>query len=336
MKKLYTLCTFILCAFWAAGCSDDDNEPLVETLKVISSEVEYTCWGGSGVIEVEALQPVQATSSQSWCAVSVDGDHIRLTVEENKDLPARTSLIVVKSGGEQARIAITQLGAIVDTDMADHEFPLGGGSVTYHVKSINDIRVESEPAWVTHTLDGESLTFTGTKCPDGSIREGQAVVKCGVSKYTITFSQVNMLGKYRMLYNDGNGKPVEASCVLSETEESGILKLSPAGSIFDVPFKVSYADGVMSISCNQFIGNYNNNTLAVWLTAYCTKGYYNKNDQVTYIAPIKVVDEKINWTFRDSQTWKDFSVDGLFYAGFSPEGKLTGAWSLTDLVLQAE
>lgn len=342
MKKLYSLFTFILCAFLAAGCSEEE-EVKVEKLKILSSDVQFDCWGGSGAIKVDASgQAFTATSSQEWCSVAVSDGEITLTVPQYKGLPARTSLIVITSGNESTRVAVTQMGNIAEPDIFDHQFPLEGGEVTFSVKTLDEITVECDADWLTYSIDGANITFTAPAIPGGNLREYQPSIKCGVNEYRPVLSQTNMLGAYRMLYNmDGN--TVEASCVIEATDKPNVFKVIPTGALFNDPFLVHFRDNMLVIKCAQrFATAYfvNGTEIVVWLTAYNNQGYFIRNETVEYVAPLNVTDGKFTWVFQDNETWESggviYPVGGLFYAGYNKanEDERLYGWILTDLVLQ--
>lgn len=253
MRKLYSILVWAL-LIAVAGCSDDDDKTVANSLKVISSDVKFTSAGGSGTIEVSSTSPVEVSSNAEWCQTALAGNVITVTVEKNTGLSSRTALVIIKSGNEKAELPVTQPGRIFDTDLADYSFSEEGGPVTFKLESPKEIRVTGmDESWLAYQWKDGKITFTASPLTEGgSYRENHLTIETSGHVVNFTFSQVNLLGEYRMLFTY-RGQRVEASCKVERTDVADVYTFTPMEALFDDPFKVRYRPGEVVITFGQFL-----------------------------------------------------------------------------------
>lgn len=337
MKKLYSILMLALFVV-VAGCGSDD-ENVANSLKVISSDVQFTCTGGDGIIKVASTLPVEAVSSQTWCQAKVAGDVINVTVEKHTGLSSRTAMVIVTSGSEKAQIPVTQFGDIFDTDISSYEFSEAGEEVTFKLSSNWEIELSGmDESWLSYKMEADEITFTAAPLTvGGSYRENKLTVITGEHKMNVTFSQVNLTGEYKMLYTY-NKQRNEGSCMIERTENSSLYKFTPSGTLFDDPFNVKYRSGELAITFGQFLevdsqGRY------IYLCAFDPAGRLTWSEGVEYVSSVKETEGgKMLLTFKDNGTWSGQKVEGFYYAIadklVEDGGKISGSgWSATDIVL---
>lgn len=339
MRKLYSILVWTLLLVAGACSDDDDNNAVINSLKVVTSDVKFTCTGGSGTIEVSSASPIEVKSTAEWCKADKAGNVITVTVEENRGLSSRTALVIIQSATEKAEVPVTQMGDIFDTDISDYEFPDEGGSVTFKMKSNWNIEVkELDESWLSYKLEDDKITFTATPLTEGGkYKENSFTVLSGNHQLNLTFTQFNLAGEYQMLYTY-NKQRVEASCRIEKTNTADLYTFKPEGALFNSPFNVKYRKGELVITFGQFL-EVDNQGRYIYLCAFDPAGRLTWSTGVEYVASIKELkDGKMILTFKDNGTWANQKVGGFYYAIadklVEDGGKISGnGWSALDIVL---
>ena len=323
MNKLYSILILTLC-FFVAGCSDDDMDKTVDTtLKVIRADVDYTYEGGTGEIQVSALEAFTATSGEAWCKVAVSGDKVTVTVDKNTSLSSRTSLVTLTSGSEKAEVRITQLGDVFGCDMnGDYSFSLMGGKQEFvlHTSREYTITATGAEGWLTYEVTDGYITVTALPTtPSVSSRVGVITIKSGKNVWKGNFTQIGLAGAYKMTHTRNDGKTYDGECVFTAGQEAGVYNLKCTGVPLGngVPFKAVYADGKLTIDFdNQYLGSISANY--IYLCAYDKRGFLAWGADIKYVAELKIDKNNVPYfQFGDVGSWEDASVDGFYYAVFS-------------------
>lgn len=319
MRKIYTILTLALC-FLLPGCSDDDNNPDRNQLKVSSAEVSFTCEGGEGIITVNSNLPISATSTEEWCQVVVDKTTVNVTVAPNLIISSRTAMVTIAAGEEKTQVPVYQLGDIFDTDLRNADIASAGGEITYRVKSNWEIKVEGvDESWLTYTLSEDQLTFKIAPLTEGGkYRKNEIKVIAGPNEIPITLTQVNLTGEYACYINKGN--TAKGTCVIEETETHMLYKVNPTGSHYDAPYYAKYRNGEFVIYFGQYLGQAprSDDYTYVYLCAYDAAGTLSWSNTIEYVAPIDGTKEgKMQLVFKDNGTWPDQKVDGFYYGLFN-------------------
>lgn len=336
IKKIYTL-LLMACCIGFVGCSDDD-ETVQATLKVVKSDVSYDCFGGEGTIEVNSVDPVTATSSVNWCQATASGNVIQLKVAPNQSESSRTAVISLQSASGSTQVAIYQMGDVPISDIEGRALGKNGEQLTFHVKSVSEIQIESSADWLTYQLEGEQLTVNIADFPPGSptgTRSATLTVSAGkVYKMQYTYSQFNMEGEFDCFRSVDGVQQSYGTCRLEESATPLVYNVYPKGSIFDGPYKISYENGQFVIRFNQVLGAYDA-TRNIVLCAYDKAGRLSWDSKIEYVAPVVFSQETglMTLTFQDNGTWAGQHVDGFYYSITDEQGTPTGTgWAVTDIV----
>lgn len=159
MRKLYSILYLLLC-LCITGCDDDSNEG-EPTLSIVKSDITFTAAGGTGSIEVDALQAIKAESDKDWCTVAVNGKTVTLTVGMNPDISGRTALITVISEDEIQQLSCSQAGNRVPLPEKEAvTFDANGGTVKIVVESVLPYDVRTEADWINCTIEEDTLSIT--------------------------------------------------------------------------------------------------------------------------------------------------------------------------------
>lgn len=321
MRKIYAIVTWMLCILFV-GCSDDDKNTETQLLKVVASEASFDCKGGTGAIRVDAAGAISAASTEEWCQVTVNDKVVTLTVASNLLIGSRTAMVIIRSGEEETRVPVYQLGDIFDTDLKNSDFTARGGELTFRVKSNWDISFEGvDETWITCTYSAadEQITVKATPLTEGGkFRKNTIKVKAGTHEIPVTFTQVNMVGKYACYQNGGNNG--FGTCLIEETQTDFLYKITPTGSAYDAPYYAKCRDGQFVIYFGQYLGTVEHATHPrVYLCAYDKVGRLAWGSNIEYVAPLEGVytDGQMFLVFKDSGTWAGQSIDGFYYGLFT-------------------
>lgn len=342
MKNIYAIVTLMLCVLFV-GCSDDDGNAGVQSLRVVSSDVSFDCKGGTGSIHVESYSTISASSTEEWCQLSVKESVIDMTISPNLLIGSRSAMVVIRAGEEETRVPVYQLGDIFDTDLKNTDFTAKGGELTFRVKSNWDVSFENiDETWITCTYSAEDEQVTVKALPlteGGKYRMNTVKVKSGTHEFPITFTQVNMAGKYACYMNGGSGG--YGTCLIEETETDFLYKITPAGSAYDAPYYAKCRNGQFVIYFGQYLGVSSNASFPrVYLCSYDKAGRLSWNTSIEYVAPLDAVysNGQMFLVFKDNGTWSGQKVDGFYYGLFTDllenGGTTTGSGlaAVTDLV----
>ena len=107
------------------ACSDETTDGSFRRVEVASSNVTFTSVGGSGEIIVKTPN-VKATSSESWCQISMSGSKVSVTVEPNLSLEERTAVVYMTTDG-----------------MADYQIPVSQSGVKMKAIGMRALRLLS-------------------------------------------------------------------------------------------------------------------------------------------------------------------------------------------------
>ena len=321
MKKIYAIVIWALCIL-LSGCSDNDDNAVTQSLRVVSSDVSFDCKGGTGSIRVESPLAINASSSEEWCQLSVKGNVVDMTISSNLLIGSRTAMVIIRAGEEETRVPVYQQGDIFDTDLKNTDFTANGGELTFRVKSNWSVEFEAvDETWITcsYSPEDEQVVVKALPLEEGGVyRVNTVKVKSGSHEVPVTFTQVNMEGKYACHTN--GGKTAYGTCMIEATDTDFLYKITPAGSSFDAPYYAKCRNGQFVIYFGQYLGTINHATHPyVYLCAYDSEGRLTWGTSIEYVAPLDVVatDGQMQLEFKDNGTWSGQKVDGFYYGLFT-------------------
>lgn len=331
MKKIFSILILALCAI-VVGCSDDETTKPEATLKVVRSDSEFNFEGGIGVIEIQSIGTVTATSSESWCQTTVIDNKVSLTVERNETIDSRTVLITLQSGNEETHVRVTQLGDTFDCDLVgEYSFAYLGGKMdfTFNTDREYKITTTNTEGWLTYELKDKRIVITvNPVAADTGVRIGTITITSNKNTWVSTFSQRGFAGTYTMEHTRSDGKVYAGTCTFTAEKEEGVYGLIckgvPLGNA--VPIKAVLADGLLTIDFNkQYLGNTTDG--AVYLCAFNeASGFLNFGPDVKYVAKLMIDKNNMPYfKFEDVGSWEGYTVDGFYYGLFTPDGQFTGS-----------
>ena len=198
MKKIFNLIVLLAGVISFTSCGDDDaTYTPVTPLEVANADVFFSAAGGTGSIVVDATGTVTAETTSPWLTVSVSGNTVNLTAQENPSRDGRSAKIVLKANGATTNVTATQKGNVFSLD--------GGGSykvttsdastLTINVTSSSPVKLQSLTDWVTATYSEENSAITVNLAANTTPEErvGRVAMEAGGLKDTLVFTQTAFL-----------------------------------------------------------------------------------------------------------------------------------------------
>ncbi len=91
--------------------TDPIDNPEQKGFAVDQERVEYACGGGTATITVTpGEEKWDAVQDARWCTISISGNTVNVTVEQNVDQAARFCNVIFTSGNETLKVEIAQAG----------------------------------------------------------------------------------------------------------------------------------------------------------------------------------------------------------------------------------
>lgn len=340
MNKIYTILLLSLTLF-VAGCSDDDDDKVVQNLKVIESQTEYPSLGGTGTIEVSSVGAFTATSSETWCKPSVSGNIITVTVGQNTDIEGRHARIEIASGDEKLYVAVTQLGTTFISNKSSLEFSLSGGKdkIVFSSEKPVTVDLKSNSSWLSYVMKDDTITFTATKA--AAEKTAEIELTSGILKKTIKVTQSlgyeDLLGNWKLSGVDGSNISVNYNVTLTENVAGQSFFLTGMGPAPSVKYNLSYNTQRKSLIFSNltYLGFYNfeglgdNHVFACFYNP--ATGNLTPTTTVQYEGSITAGTTTLTYTFKDNGTWPNQVVRGFFngmFAGQDLSGFTGYAWTI--------
>lgn len=279
MKRLYTgiILSIALVSGWSC---DKNNEDLFkqnvkpEVTVVSGADIAFKAIGGDGYIEVEGLQGnLEATTlSSSWCHLTVDGNKIKVVVDEYTGLESRYAVVEMKSGEAEGKTIVHQFGIIVKSfsprDIAfrnaanETDFPYDANETT--------IQATTDADWVT--LDTSTPNHLVVKVADNTAkdyREAEVHWNIGEMKGSFYVSQFDLadaglLGAWKWHGKQvGNNRDFPMDAVMKE-EKDGTYTLDLDFQNTSMTIDLSLPGITLSKNCIQI-------PLGIYAGTYTTK-----------------------------------------------------------------
>lgn len=275
MRKVYSYILSMFIAVMVFACSDETTDGSFRRVEVASSNVTFTSVGGNGEIIVKTPN-VKATSSESWCQISMSGSKVSVTVEPNLSLEERTAVVYMTADGmADYQIPVSQSGVKMKAIGMRALDGSGETDVKFVYEADYPLEVaEVEDSWLQATIEGDCISLTAPMSdnitharstivwlvPQGqtALRIPLAVTQNKRPKYLLPLEYDDYLGEYELAYtinyNDtGRPKTTRVELVRGDEENTfylkGILKDERVGNITMeyVPEK-----GIITMNAQQF------------------------------------------------------------------------------------
>lgn len=162
-------------------------------LDVSSSDVEFSADGGSRTIDIYTDGECRiSTQPESWANVTINGNTISLSVNENQGTK-RSDYFVIKSGSYERRINISQAGktaTLLNVSSDNLSFSYSGGTRTITVSTDGEWQIGMGTAGWGHTsISGNTITLRIDENTSSSSRTDYFVIKSGSKEKRINISQ---------------------------------------------------------------------------------------------------------------------------------------------------
>lgn len=162
-------------------------------LDVSSSNVEFSADGGSRTIDIYTDGECRiSTQPESWANVTINGNTISLSVNENQGTK-RSDYFVIKSGSYERRINISQAGktaTLLNVSSDNLSFSYSGGTRTITVSTDGEWQIGTGTAGWGHTsISGNTITLRIDENTSSSSRTDYFVIKSGSKEKRINISQ---------------------------------------------------------------------------------------------------------------------------------------------------
>lgn len=202
MKRIYTgiILSFALVAGWSCDKSDEDLFKMnvkPEVTVVSGADIAFKAIGGNGYIEVDGLQGTleATTQSASWCHLTVEGNRIKVEVDEYTGLESRYAVVQMKSGEAEGKTIVHQFGIIVKSfSPRDLAFKNTAGQMEIPYDANETIvQATTDANWVVlDNSDPTCLIVKVAENPSKEYREAEVHWFIGEMKGTFFVSQFDL------------------------------------------------------------------------------------------------------------------------------------------------
>ena len=295
------LFSLILCSAWAScillSCGEDKSLYTLNvppTVDVISgADIAFKAIGGEGDIEVAPVDgQLTASTGVSWCHLSVQGNKIHVSVDENDSIESRYAKVEMKAGEASGVTIVHQFGVIVrEFNPQDVTINNLAQDVTFFYDA-NDTKIHasSDADWFSILEESDTLRIRVKENANKEYRE--AVVAWNLGEVTGTFTLVQfdiadagLLGSWTFTGMGGSNfrTPYNMSATLSENNGAYSLRLIYQTSM-DLTFDNVILDKTrLMLPLGDFIGMRNayyvypliaSGTGAITYDAAISEGYF--------------------------------------------------------------
>ncbi|WP_455107091.1 BACON domain-containing protein [Porphyromonas sp.] len=238
--RVLALASLTLLVGVSACKKNDPTTDTEKTLRVLSSEHNFTAEGGAGTI-VLSQEGFTAKTEATWLKIDkVEGTKVSYTVEPFAEPSTRTALVVLTRGAERQQVAVTQLGSYcyIENLQPLYKTTRQGGTIElplYGDVKMDEVKVEALPDWVTYKLEGKKIIFT---LAPSNVFERKTMAKVTLSSVYIkdvhflqeygSLGYDAMVGDYTLSYIEGaknqERKTADVKLVADKDKKGLILK----------------------------------------------------------------------------------------------------------------
>ncbi|MGN1216323.1 MAG: BACON domain-containing protein [Candidatus Cryptobacteroides sp.] len=288
MKKIFV---FFAAALLLFSCTDEPLEQasVSSELTVQKSDVIFDALGGSGTITVADLGGAKLTafSASEWCTVSVSGNTVSVTADQNVSLDGRSSRITLYSGDSKTYVIAQQTG--MEYSFLDAMFlaEMEGGQFDIAGISTFPVEASTEYDWIKYVETDGGYKLTVSPNDSGNSRVGTFVLRCGDVETTYTvrqkFDRV-FSGNYTIDYYTSSAKAVHKTLDVvierdaDDLDQYYICGVSPHGH--KIPIKFDPATELLVIPNCAYLGPYSEGVWEYTIVNYATLDF--KGNYVSY------------------------------------------------------
>lgn len=326
MKRVFSaiFLSAVLAAAWSCGKPEEDMYKLNvkdEVTVVSGADIAFKAIGGDGYIEVSGLKgDLQvSTQSSSWCHLSVEGNKIKVVVDEYSGLESRYAVIDMKSGDAEGKTIVHQFGVIVKQFRpTDISFRNDADQKCFFYDA-NETRVQAttDADWLVldNTTYADSLLIKAAANPGKEYREAEVRWSIGEMKGSFFVSQFDLadaglLGEWDWHGKQtGNNRDFPMSAVLIEEEDGTYtLDIDYATSAVTIDISipgVTLAKNNLQIPLGAYVGTYDTKNAGYKAFTMVEEG----NARTTYAHAITEGVFRLSLAKQENGSWRATAIE---------------------------
>jgi hypothetical protein len=325
MKRIYTgiILSLALAAGWSCGKTDEDLYKLnvkPEVTVVSGADIAFKAIGGNGYIEVEGLEGAleATTQSSSWCHLTVEGNKIKVEVDEYTGLESRYAVVDMKSGEAEGKTIVHQFGIIVKSfSPHDIAFKNAAGQIELPYDANESVvQATTDADWVVlDNSDPTRLTIKVADNPSKEYREAEVHWFIGEMKGSFFVSQFDLadaglLGEWDWHGKQtGNNRDFPMSAVLIEEEDGTYtLDIDYATSAVTIDISipgVTLAKNNLQIPLGAYVGTYDTKNASYKAFTMVEEG----NARTTYAHAITEGVFRLSLAMQENGSWRATAIE---------------------------
>ena len=198
MKKTVYLIMLAALAL-AVSCKKEDVAKYESTpkLTIVSSELEFSPAAAKGKVVVDTQSPITATTDREWCAPSVSGNTVYISVTDNANKQSRYALLKLKAGDAALDLTVIQYGEVVEglAGLSDVTAQVNGEKIILPIKTNVPVTLETESSWIHPVFEGKELVITIDANTEPKTRFGTVTYTAGTAHGSFDVTQYPELKK---------------------------------------------------------------------------------------------------------------------------------------------
>ncbi len=252
MKKSLLFCTILFAAV-LSSCKKENEDlytlNVAPTVDVVSgADLAFKAVGGEGDIEVAPVEgTLEASSPQTWCHLTVDGNRIHVTVDEYAGIESRFAKVEMKAGEATGVTIVHQYGVIVRSFHPEDVTVNNKAQEIAVPYDANEtlIQARSDADWLTFVPEADKLVIKVSENTSKEYREADIAWNIGQfqGKFTLVqfdIVEAGLLGSWKFVGMSGTKFNTPREMAATFSEKDGVFSLHllyVATSTIDVTFE---------------------------------------------------------------------------------------------------
>ncbi|KAA6335838.1 hypothetical protein EZS27_015958 [termite gut metagenome] len=298
------------------------EDPIIEVV-LDKTDVHFDASFGTDTIRVRGSQitNVEAMIDGVWLEVKTSADSIVIvTASANLTSENREAVVRIFTGADEIHsVPVMQEGSVFEVDVPDLTVQFGGRGNSLKINVTNTAKVpytvvvpDKDKEWLSHTFSENEIVITASSSNTFS-RESSVSLISGKRNIELSIKQIIAIeGDYILAYDNSypdNKKNDDGTLICLPYQRKVTLKAGLEGGTYvineNLPRDIAslvftYEHEKLSIKAGQKTGKvFSGNELTVKL--YDTsKAYLSNDDELSYVAPLTVMDGCIDFTFGNT------------------------------------
>jgi len=337
MKNIVSIITpllFLICI----GCSDSDSDKFeYKRIQIEETFGTFTAKGGTGLILLGTVAPVEVFSDKEWCKVSLSGTEINIEVAANISKLGRTALITLKSGGITDYVPITQTAVHLNLNYKEISFKATGGEVSIAYDCAVPVTVINDADWLEFKVLENTITCKASKYNNmqkdrtASIKiqaEGDLIAKEIIviqEKYELAYG--SYLGEWKISYTAERSSDTDVTKTVEIVQKVEGESYELRG-LDDLIIVLNYTNGSLDMLAQKVLTDEAGNTL--WLCPR-TASSTNKTEDYGFINEIDYENQNLAFEWVSNGKWNPSTpVVGFCFRYYNSAGSSTSNYHYFD------